>query len=399
MTEAHGALGLACRLGFEAPITLYSMQSTSGCLRVSTPGVSLTMASHLRQMNGRTRTLIDMTMTATLTHHKLTMVLRLPWSLSFVLVLVSALWTGCGQPDGQPDRVSMMYTNDGSPCAQVSWPNLPVVHIGAAIEIDALADTKVATAIVSRISETMIEALDASSTLRFDTAGVHTAFVMSFGDGCAAVLSRREEVVVDNFGTYTGVGRDDERIVAWAIDWLAPVAFGTDVDEHWQTPERAMGPATGRSTDIVSLGAGGYIEVFFEGQVFNDDGDDFAIFENSLLSTFLELATVKVSSDGEHYAKFRVIYLGTAPVDPFGAHDPSLMHGFAGRHVAGVGTPFNLDELKDDPVVQASLVDLGAISSIRITDVIGDGSLLDTLANRSLTRTPQRALRDLISRP
>ena len=51
-----------------------------------------------------------------------------------------------------------MYTNDGSPCAQVSWPNLPVVHIGAAIEIDALADTKVATAIVSRISETMIEA-------------------------------------------------------------------------------------------------------------------------------------------------------------------------------------------------------------------------------------------------
>ena len=65
------------------------------------------------------------------------------------------------------------------------------------------------------------------------------------------------------------------------------MAFGTDVDEHWQTPERAMGPATGRSTDIVSLGAGGYIEVFFEGQVFNDDGDDFAIFENSLLSTFL----------------------------------------------------------------------------------------------------------------
>ena len=76
---------------------------------------------------------------------------------------------------------------------------------------------------------------------------------------------------------------------------------------------------------------------------------------------------MKVSSDGEHYAKFRVIYLGTAPVDPFGAHDPSLMHGFAGRHVAGVGTPFNLDELKDDRG-PASLVDLGAISSIRRCD-------------------------------
>ena len=330
-------------------------------------------------MNGRTRTLIEMTMTATLTPHKLTLIPRLTLSPSLVLLLVSALWTGCGQPDGQPDRVSNMYTNDGPPCAEVSWPNLPVVHIGADIEIDAPPDAKVAIAIVPGISETMPEALDASSTLRFDTAGVHTAFVMSFGDGCASVFSRREVVVVDNFVTDTGIGRDDERIVAWASDWLAPVAFGTDVDEQWQTPERAMGPATGRSTDIVSLGAGGYIEVFFEGQIFNGEGDDFAIFENSFLATFLELATVEVSSDGEHYAKFPVIYLGIAPVDPFGAHDPSLMYGFAGRHTVGVGTPFNLDELKDDPVVQAGLVDLDAINSIRITDVIGDGSLLDTL--------------------
>ncbi|MGC6418516.1 MAG: hypothetical protein ACON3Z_15440 [Bradymonadia bacterium] len=320
-----------------------------------------------------------MTLTATLTHHKLTSIPGFPCSPLLGLVLVSALLSGCGQPDGESAPVSSMYTNDGPPCAEVSWPNLPVVHIGAAIKIDAPADAKVATAIVPGISETIPEALDASSTLRFDTAGVHTAFVMSFGDVCASVLSRREVVVVDNFGIDTGIGRDDERIVAWASDWLAPVAFGTDVDEQWQTPERAMGPATGRSTDIVSLGAGGHIEVFFEGQIFNGDGDDFAIFENSFLSTFLELATVEVSSDGEHYAKFPVIYLGTAPVDPFGAHDPSLMYGFAGRHVAGVGTPFNLDALKDDPVVQAGLVDLDAISSIRITDVIGDGSLLDTL--------------------
>ena len=82
MTEAHGALGLACRLGFEAPITLYSMQSQAVPAGL-TPGVSLTMASHLPD-EWPHEDADYMTMTATLTHHKLTMV-RLPWSLSFRL--------------------------------------------------------------------------------------------------------------------------------------------------------------------------------------------------------------------------------------------------------------------------------------------------------------------------
>jgi hypothetical protein len=34
-----------------------------------------------------------------------------------------------------------------------------------------------------------------------------------------------------------------------------PVQCGEAVDEMWQAPERAMGPTSGTSTDVVSLGS------------------------------------------------------------------------------------------------------------------------------------------------
>jgi hypothetical protein len=151
--------------------------------------------------------------------------------------------------------------------------------------------------------------------------------------------------------------------------------------DMWQTPERAMGPASGQPADIVSLGAGGQIELFFDGELYNGDGVDFAVFENGFSPIFLELGFVEVSSDGIHFAQFPTIYLGTNAINPFQTHSPEIMYGFAGRFPKGVGTPFDLEDLKFDPEVRSGLVDLNRITSVRILDVIGDGNTLDSMGH------------------
>jgi len=45
------------------------------------------------------------------------------------------------------------------------------------------------------------------------------------------------------------------------------------------------------------------------------------------------------------------------------------------------GDPFDLDDLLNDPLVQEGLVDLDNINYIRLIDIPGDGSCLDSLGN------------------
>ena len=171
----------------------------------------------------------------------------------------------------------------------------------------------------------------------------------------------------------TAIYMDDESFVGWATGYLDYNA-GDRVDATWQTPEQALGQAVGDSYDIVCLGAGGSITLTFEQAITDGDGYDFAVFENSFNSTFLELGYVEVSSDGVNFFRFDNDSQTASPVSAFGAVDPTDIDGLAGKYQQGYGTQFDLSDLSYD----ASLLDINNVEYIRILDIIGDGTYYDS---------------------
>lgn len=171
----------------------------------------------------------------------------------------------------------------------------------------------------------------------------------------------------------TAMHMDDTAFVSWATGW-ENYEVGTDVDAKWQTPELAMGKAVGTSFDIVSLGRGGEITMTFDTPITNGAGYDFAVFENSFNDTFLELGYVEVSSNGSDFFRFENESLTPSTVDGFGAVDPTDITGFGGKYQQGYGTPFDLAELAG---ISEDL-DIYNISHVKIIDIIGDGTYLDS---------------------
>ncbi len=120
---------------------------------------------------------------------------------------------------------------------------------------------------------------------------------------------------------------------------------------------------------VVSLGDGGKATVTFSVPVTDATGYDFAVFENSFNDSFLELAFVEVSSDGINFVRFpSTCNLPENPQYDNNANmDASKINNLAGKHRALYGTPFDLQELNGNP-----LVDITSITHIRIIDVIGN---------------------------
>lgn len=144
-------------------------------------------------------------------------------------------------------------------------------------------------------------------------------------------------------------------------------------------PADALGAATGVS--VFSLGDGGFLTAQLSTGIWDGPGDDLVVFENSfwnLEGLFAEFAQVEVSSNGTDFARFPNATYQTAPVPSFGSIDPCLYDGFAGDKVALEGTGFDLAELAGDPLVGAGLLDLADVRYVRVVDVIGDGSTLDS---------------------
>ena len=142
----------------------------------------------------------------------------------------------------------------------------------------------------------------------------------------------------------------------------------------------ALGPATGNSADVVSLGDGGSITLHFDVGIGDGPGDDLAVFENGFFGVaglFAEFAFVEASSNGIDFARFATSSLQGQAVSGFGTVDPSLYQGFAGDQPVGYGTGFDLSEFAGHPLVLAGDLDLSSISHVRIVDVVGDGSSLD----------------------
>lgn len=171
----------------------------------------------------------------------------------------------------------------------------------------------------------------------------------------------------------TAVHASSPRFGAWASRYTNYVV-GVECDEVFQTPPRALGPATADVFDIVTLGRGGQITLGFEHPIVNGPGDDFAVFENAVTDTFLELAYVEVSSDGEYFVRFHSDSLTPGSIGPFfDPIDPTDIDGLAGTFAVSYGTPFDLADLPSEPGF-----DPNRVTWVRIVDVNGDGTALDT---------------------
>ena len=134
--------------------------------------------------------------------------------------------------------------------------------------------------------------------------------------------------------------------------------------------ENAIGEPEG-TYGVTCLGDGGIATLTFASPICNGEGPDFAVFENGFKSGalwFLEIAFVEVSSDGEHFFRFPAITAVQyeTQLGGFATMDPAQIHNFAGKYGAFYGTPFDLDEVQDDP-----LLDKNNITHVRIVDVVG----------------------------
>ena len=187
------------------------------------------------------------------------------------------------------------------------------------------------------------------------------------------------------------LSKDSSLFVGWATGFQDLVRGPQDISNPASLPAsfgtgtNALGPATGSSADIVSLGDGGRITLTFDRAIFDGPGADFAVFENGFAfgsSQFLELAHVEVSSNGSDFFRFPSISL-TPTVTQLGAFGPleaSDLHSLAGKYVAGFGTPFDLFDLDFDP-----LLNTNNVRFVRLIDVVGSIDLLfgtvDSLGN------------------
>ena len=171
----------------------------------------------------------------------------------------------------------------------------------------------------------------------------------------------------------TAISYLDPQISGWASE-VIEYQPGTDVSAGFQDTAQALGAADASVTTTVSLGRGGQITLGFPHPIRDGLGFDFAVFENGVSDTFLELASVEVSSDGINYFSFPSDSLTSSPVNAFGSLDATEIDGLAGKYRVGFGTPFDLDLLRGiDPTLNVNRV-----THVRLVDVVGDGSVLDS---------------------
>lgn len=182
----------------------------------------------------------------------------------------------------------------------------------------------------------------------------------------------------DKPGT-TAMHADSSAFVAWATGCVAepgPMNISNPsaglAGQGWPAsnvigfPQGTMG--------VTCLGDGGQATVTFASPICNRPGPDFAVFENGFANAqdtdmwFLELGFVEVSSDGENFFRFPAISMvqTLTQVGGMGCIDPAQIHNFASKYGAMYGTPFDLDEVPDN-----ELLDKENITHVRIVDVVG----------------------------
>ena len=177
----------------------------------------------------------------------------------------------------------------------------------------------------------------------------------------------------------TAIHKDSAIIVSWSKACIINRGFQNIADTSLGITivgdsTSAIGKAG--ESGVVSLGDAGYAVLTFEKPIINDKGYDFVVFENSFNDTYLELAFVEVSSDGVNFYRFQSISKNDT-LAQFGNDaqmDPSKINNLAGKYRALFGTPFDLEELKNE-----AGLDINNITHIKIIDVVG--SLINEYAS------------------
>ncbi len=177
----------------------------------------------------------------------------------------------------------------------------------------------------------------------------------------------------------TAIAYDSSCFIGWATGGTivrgfvnindTTITYNDDNRASFGVIEDAYGEAGGNGTNIVSLGDSGIATMTFDLLIQNGPGFDFAVFENGFMDDYMELAHVEVSSDGINF--FRFLSTSETPLDPqlgnASISDCRMINNLAGKYRVGYGTPFDLDELVDDPNL-----DKMAVRYVRLIDVVGD---------------------------
>ena len=166
---------------------------------------------------------------------------------------------------------------------------------------------------------------------------------------------------------------------------------GSALAEGYDVTDSALGPPSFDSKgmslhkipslETLSLGEGGQIIVRLSESISDGIGPDIGIFENSFNGYFRELAYVEVSTDGQHFVRFPSLNFNTSSLGSFEEQQLTTTWGLAGLGLAGTPTVFDLAELEAEPAVIKGDVKLSDINYVRVIDIAGDGSALDSLGH------------------
>jgi len=168
----------------------------------------------------------------------------------------------------------------------------------------------------------------------------------------------------------TAIWKDSSAFVAWAKTCVVTRGYQNIADTTLGFASAGHDTmAIGKSgSGVVSLGDGGSAICTFNHPIRNGAGYDFAVFENSFDGLFLELAVVEVSSNGIDFVRFVAHSLTDTTIQKgsFDLLDAKQLNNLAGKYRAGFGTPFDLQELSGNP-----LLDLENITHVKVIDVVG----------------------------
>jgi len=169
----------------------------------------------------------------------------------------------------------------------------------------------------------------------------------------------------------TAIHEDSSVFIGWAVHCVVLRGYVDIADTSLgYTTAGGDHAAIGKPSEngTVSLGDGGEAVLEFEPPIANSTGFDFAVFENALNDSFLELAYVEVSSNGTDFFRFPAISLtdtGTQ-VPTFGSIDATKINNLAGKYRMDYGTPFDLDDIPDN-----DLLDKNNVRYVKVIDVVG----------------------------
>lgn len=168
----------------------------------------------------------------------------------------------------------------------------------------------------------------------------------------------------------TAIFKDSILIKSWATAcWIFCGPMDISHPENGLATNGNSENAFGKANNLtVSLGDGGTAILKFNPPIINGPGNDFVIFENGFTDNFLELAFVEVSSDSINFYRFNSVSLTdtNVQVGSFDTLDATKINNLAGKYRGLFGTPFDLEELKNNSGLQ-----IDSIRYIKIIDVKG----------------------------